>query len=373
MEASIDASEDRRSEKLSSVSCDTLLSPDSRLHVHGQTPRKLKSPLTGFVSPSPSKRRLILTGSTAQKYHSRVISTQDDSFIGKENMISQVSSASIQRSISKLERLKASAFSSAMGDRIDDVLVRSLEFIKTPPISSNLEKVNKDLKEKCADVPIICAEEQFSNVAEIEGQERQAFDMDSKSFKAMAHDEGKTCSEKPSGHVKCWKTSGYIFAGILCTDYWNLTNHPVFGPLFNCSGKNYSPFTSRIDSLQAECIGEKQANGTPQIHFSPGKSSEKLSSTLQKFLCSPVGKSRLLDQQKLSSVLNDTCETATDFSRSKNDFSVGVVDSVLYDPASCLIEKNSNGPSMEVSDLSPFFKFCWFTCMVMFYNAQMLL
>lgn len=218
MEASFDASEDWRSEKLSSVNCDTLLSPDSRHHVHGHTPRKLKSPLTGFASPSPAKRRLILTGSSAQKYRSRVISAQDDSFIGKENMISLVSSASIQRSISKLERLKASAFSSAMGDRIDDVLVRSLEFIKTPPISSNLEKVNEDLKEKLADIPIICAEEQFSDVAQIEGQERQSFGMDSKSFKALAHDEGKTISEKPSGHVKCWKTSDYIFVGILCTD-----------------------------------------------------------------------------------------------------------------------------------------------------------
>lgn len=147
----------------------------------------------------------------------------------------------------------------------------------------------------------------------------------------------------------------------------NLTDHPLFSPLFNCSGKNYSPlisedpkgkmlFTSRIDSLQAEFIGQKQATGTSQqIHFSPGKSSEKLSSTLQKFLCSPNGKSRLLDQQKVSSVLNETCETAT---HSKNDLSMGVVDCVLYDPASCLIERNSNGPSLEVSDLSPFSKFC---------------
>nr|GMC48509.1 uncharacterized protein LOC109188339 isoform X1 [Ipomoea batatas] len=313
MEASFDASEDWRSEKLSSVNCDTLLSPDSRHHVHGHTPRKLKSPLTGFASPSPAKRRLILTGSSAQKYRSRVISAQDDSFIGKENMISLVSSASIQRSISKLERLKASAFSSAMGDRIDDVLVRSLEFIKTPPISSNLEKVNEDLKEKLADIPIICAEEQFSDVAQIEGQERQSFGMDSKSFKALAHDEGKN-----------------------------------YSPLISEDPKGKMLFTSRIDSLQAEFIGQKQVTGTSQqIHFSPGKSSEKLSSTLQKFLCSPNGKSRLLDQQKVSSVLNETCETAT---HSKNDLSMGVVDCVLYDPASCLIERNSNGPSLETPE-----------------------
>ncbi|VFQ60527.1 unnamed protein product [Cuscuta campestris] len=255
MAASTDAFEVWRTKNLTSVNYDSPLN----LHIPKDISPQLKSPLTGAVSPSPIWRSPMHAVSNAQKYCSTVICSQKDPFIEKENTGSLVSSASIQKSISKLERLRASAFSSALGDGMLDVPVISFNFTKTPPLSSNMGKVNaKQVKEKFVSAPSISEDEQFSNIVQIEGQKRHAFRKDGNGLTALAHYEGK-----------------------------------MHSPLISEDPKEMF-FTSERDSLPAECVGEKQASTTPCINFSPGKSLEKLSPSFQDYLFSPGRKPRFL-------------------------------------------------------------------------------
>ncbi|KAK6116318.1 hypothetical protein DH2020_049945 [Rehmannia glutinosa] len=99
------------------------------------------SPLVASTS-SPAKRQQTLLTTASPSKHWELASPlpQLGSLLGNESVEHQVTETSIQKSISKLELLERSAFSSAFSAKIDNSTVKTLDFLKSPNFDSFLEK-----------------------------------------------------------------------------------------------------------------------------------------------------------------------------------------------------------------------------------------
>ncbi|XP_049370678.1 uncharacterized protein LOC125835606 isoform X2 [Solanum verrucosum] len=276
-----------------------------------------ESPLVDLVSSSPATQRLIVMGSPSPvKQNSTAVSSPEDliSFLSNEKRgpwtssaslqksISKLpfledpisflsngkrgpwtSSASLQKSISKLERLKASAFSSSRGDKIPHRGVRALEFPKTPPLDSILKKRNLDMRVKCLDAAMTCTEEQFSGSTMKEGERKTSIPGGSWS-KALSSSEDVIQCEQSFGPEKPGKSLNHLDAGILPMDQLLKPADPSSSSRFSLSGKKNDMVTpndlrqkisliSRTDSPLVDYSGREEVIAFAQkLVFTPEKS-----------------------------------------------------------------------------------------------------
>lgn len=127
----------------SAVGCGTLSNMDNKGHqLGGFTLQEWKSPLASSISSLSTKRRQIVGGSVSQfKSPGFVTPTEKQaSFVRNEDAIHGASASSIQKSISKLELLAGSPFSSALSAKIDSSNLRSLHYLPRTPLDTVSEK-----------------------------------------------------------------------------------------------------------------------------------------------------------------------------------------------------------------------------------------
>ncbi|XP_075521641.1 uncharacterized protein LOC142554907 isoform X2 [Primulina tabacum] len=91
-----------------------------------------ESPLV--LSKSPVKQQMLLTAASPCNDLKMASSLQEnpDSFLTIENIGHQDMETPIQRSISKLESMEKSSFCSAFSARVDNTMIKTLEFVKSP-------------------------------------------------------------------------------------------------------------------------------------------------------------------------------------------------------------------------------------------------
>ncbi|XP_073065242.1 uncharacterized protein [Primulina eburnea] len=91
-----------------------------------------ESPLV--LSKSPVKQQILLTAASPCNDLKMASSLQEnpDSFLTIENIEHQNMETPIQRSISKLESMEKSSFCSAFSARVDNTMIKTLEFVKSP-------------------------------------------------------------------------------------------------------------------------------------------------------------------------------------------------------------------------------------------------
>ncbi|KAK4369273.1 hypothetical protein RND71_013065 [Anisodus tanguticus] len=179
-----------------------------------------ESPLVDLASSSPATPRLITMCSPSPvKHNSMAVSFLEDpiSFLSNEKRGTWKSSASLQRSISKLERLKASALSSSRGDRIPNMGIRALEFPKTRPLDSVLKKRNLDIGVKCLDAYRTCTEEQFSDTSMKEG-ERKMFTLGGSKNEGLSSSDDVIQCDQSHGPEKQGKSLNQLDACIIPID-----------------------------------------------------------------------------------------------------------------------------------------------------------
>ncbi|MCD7470466.1 hypothetical protein HAX54_010368 [Datura stramonium] len=266
-----------------------------------------ESPLVDLVSSSPATQRLIVMGSPSPvKQNSMAVSFPEDpiSFLSNEKRRPWTSSASLQKSISKLERLKASALSSSHGDRIPNMGVRALEFPKTPPLGSILKKRNLDMGVKCLDASMTCTEEHISGTSMKEG-ERKRFTPGGSRSKVLSSSVDVIQCEQSFGPEKQGKSLNQLDAGILHMDQLLKPAAPLSSSRFSWSGKKNDTFTpndlrqkisliSRTDSPLVDYLGREEVIAIAQkLVFSPDKS---LQSKLTEHQSSPFKESKLHDE-----------------------------------------------------------------------------
>lgn len=266
-----------------------------------------ESPLVDLVSSSPATHRLIVMGSPSPvKQNLTAVSFLEDpiSFLSNEKRGPWTSSASLQKSISKLERLEASALSSSRGDRIPNMGVRALKFPKTPPLDSILKKRNLDMGVKCLDTSMTCTEEQFSGTTMKEG-ERKMFTLGGSRSKALSSSEDVIQCEQSFGPEKQGKSLNQLDAGILPMDQPLKPADPLSSSRFSLSGKKNDMFTpndlrqkisliSRTDSPLVDYSGREEVIAIAQkLVFTPEKS---LQSKWTEHQSSPFKESKLDDE-----------------------------------------------------------------------------
>ncbi|XP_015169008.1 uncharacterized protein [Solanum tuberosum] len=315
-----------------------------------------ESPLVDLVSSSPATQRLIVMGSPSPvKQNSTAVSSPEDliSFLSNEKRGPWTSSASLQKSISKLERLKASAFSSSRGDKIPHMGVRALEFPKTPPLDSILKKRNLDMRVKCLDAAMTCTEEQFSGSTMKEGERKTSIPGGSWS-KALSSSEDVIQCEQSFGPEKPGKSLNHLDAGILPMDQLLKPADPSSSSRFSLSGKKNDMVTpndlrqkisliSRTDSPLVDYSGREEVIAIAQkLVFTPEKS---LQSKWTEHQSSPFKESKL-DDEHLKSF--GPVKNASSISNVTDGPSVTATAGNWYS-SSTLTEEQSGSPVVEGS------------------------
>ncbi|XP_060191109.1 uncharacterized protein LOC132620450 isoform X2 [Lycium barbarum] len=348
-----DFGENNKSVKDDSVvgNSETLCSNNGELGEFCWSPCGAESPLVDLVSSSPATQRLIIMRSPSPvKQNSITMSFLEDpiSFLSNEKRGTWTGSASLQRSISKLERLKASALSSSRGDRIPNMSIRALEFPKTPPLDSILKKRSLDVGVKCLDASRTCTEEQFSGTF-MEG-ERKIFTSGGSKSEALSSSDGVIQCEQSHGPEKQGKSLNQLDACILPMDQLVKLTDPSSSSRFSWSGKKSDTFTpddlrhkisliSRTDSPLVDNLGQEKVTAIAQKLFSsPKKSLQSKSSTWTEHQSSPFKESKLHD------------EHAKSFGPVKNASSIG---NVTDGPSSTGTAGNWHSSSTRTEELSP--------------------
>ncbi|KAK4341783.1 hypothetical protein RND71_037599 [Anisodus tanguticus] len=317
-----------------------------------------ESLLVDLVSSSPATQRLITMRSPSPvKLNSMAVSFLEDpiSFLSNEKRGTWTSSASLQRSISKLERLKASALSSSRGDRIPNIGIRALEFPKTPPLDSVLKKRSLDIGVKCLDSRT-CTEEQFSGTSMKEG-ERKMFTLGGSKNEGLSSSDDVIQCEQSHGPEKQGESLNQLDACILPMDQLVKLTDPSSSSRFSWSGKRSDTFTpddlrhktsliSGTDSPLVDNLGQEKVTAIAQKLFSsPKQSLQSKSSTSTEHQSSPFKESKLHDEHVKS------------FGPVKNASSVGYVTdgpsltatADNWHSSSTLTEEQSGSPVVEGS------------------------
>ncbi|XP_009620239.1 uncharacterized protein [Nicotiana tomentosiformis] len=289
---------------------ETLCSNDGELGQFCGSPCGRESPLVDLVSSSPATQRLIVIGSPSPvKQNSMAVSFLEDpiSFLSNEKRGPWTSSASLQKNISKLERLKASGLSSLLGDRIPNIDIRTLEFPRTPPLDSILKKRNLQMGVKCLDSSMTCTEEQFSGTSTKEGERRMFTSGGSRSETLLTGEDVIPC-EQSLGPEKQGKSLNRLNTGFLPMDQVLKPTAPLASSRFSWSGKTNDTFTpndlrqkisliSRTDSPLVDYLGQEKVTAIAQkLVFSPEKSLQSKSSTWTEHQSSPFKESKLHDE-----------------------------------------------------------------------------
>ncbi|CAN4110119.1 unnamed protein product [Withania somnifera] len=308
-----DFGENNKSAKDASVeeNSETLCSTNGELGEFCGFPCGGESPLVDLVSSSPATQKLVVMGSPSPvKQNSMAVSVLEDpiSFLSNEKGGPWTNSASLQKSISKLERLKASALSSSCGEKTPNTGVRTLEFPKTPPLDSILKKRNLDMGVKFLDASMTCTEEQFLGTSMKEG-ERKTFTPSGSRSRALSSSEDAIPCEKSFGPEKQGKSLNQLDAGILPMDQLLKTADPFSSSRFSCSGKKNDTFTpndrrqkisliSRTDSPLVDYLAREEVIAVAQkLVSSPEKS---LQSKWTEHQSSPFKESKLHDEHPKS-------------------------------------------------------------------------
>ncbi|KAM3395120.1 putative protein isoform X1 [Capsicum galapagoense] len=308
-----DFCEKNKSVKDASVleSSETLCSNNGELGEFCGFPCGGESPLVDLVSSSPATQRLIVMGSPSPvKHNSTAVSFLEDpiSFLSNEKRRPGTNSASLQKSISKLERLKASALSSSCGDTIPNMGVRALEFPKTSPSESILKKKNIDTGVKCMDASMTCTEEQTSGTS-MKEEQRKTFTPDDSRSKALSISEDVIRCEQSFGPEKQGKSLNQLDAGILPMDQLLKPADPLSSSRFSWSGQTNDmvmpnelrqkiSLISRTDSPLVDYVAREEVIAIAQkLFFSPEKS---LQSKWAGHQSSPFKESKLHDEHPKS-------------------------------------------------------------------------
>ncbi|KAJ8568631.1 hypothetical protein K7X08_028164 [Anisodus acutangulus] len=313
-----------------------------------------ESPLVDLASSSPATPRLITMRSPSPvKYNSMAVSFLEDpiSFLSNEKGGTWKSSASLQRSISKLERLKASALSSSRGDRIPNMGIRALEFPKTRPLDSVLKKRSLDIGVKCLDAYRTCTEEQFSDTSMKEG-ERKMFTLGGSKNEGLSSSDDVIQCDQSHGPEKQGKSLNQLDACIIPIYQLVKLTDPS-----SWSGKKSDTFTpdglrhktsliSGTDSPLVDNLGQEKVTAIAQKLFSsPKQYLQSKSSTSTEHQSSPFKESKLHDEHVKS------------FGPVKNASSVGYVTdgpsstatAGNWHSSSTLTEEQSGSPVVEGS------------------------
>lgn len=343
---------------------ETLCSNNGELGEFCGFPCGGESPLVDLVSSSPATQKLIVMGSPSpDKQNSMAVSFLVDpiSFLSNEKRGPWTSSASLQKSLSKLERLKASALSSSRSDRIPNMGIRALEFPKTPPLDSILKKRNLDMGVKCLDASMTCMEEQFSGTTMKEGERKTLTPGGSRS-KALSSGEdvieqsGEDVIQREQSFApeKQGKSLNQLDAGILPMDQLLKPEEPLSSSRFSLSGKKNDMFTpndlrqkisliSRTDSPLVDYSGRKEVIAIAQkLVFTPEKS---LQSKWSEHQSSPFKESKL-DDGYLKSF--DPVKNASSISNVTDEPSAAATAGNWYS-SSTLTEEQSGSPIAECS------------------------
>ncbi|XP_075079553.1 uncharacterized protein LOC107810186 isoform X1 [Nicotiana tabacum] len=289
---------------------EALCSNDGELGQFCGSPRGRESPLVDLVSSSPATQRIIVIGSPSPvKQNSMAVSFLEDpiSFLSNEKRGPWTSSASLQKNISKLERLKASELSSPLGDRIPNMDIRSLVFPRTPPLDSILKKRNLQMGVKSLDSFMTCTEEQFSGTSMKEGKKKMFTSGGSRSETLLTSDDVIPC-EQSLGPEKQGKSLNRLNTGFLPVDQVLKPTAPLASSRFSWSGKTNDTFTpddlrqkrsliSRTGFPLVEYLGQEKVTAIAQkLVFSPEKSLQSKSSTWTEHQSSPFKESKLHDE-----------------------------------------------------------------------------
>ncbi|CAK9167178.1 unnamed protein product [Ilex paraguariensis] len=114
---------------------------------HGVTQPGGETPVAQFISSSSAKGRQILSNNDSPSKYPLIVTPS--------HMIHNKSTSSIQKSVSKLQMLEASPFSSTLNAKIDSLKLRSLDhLLRTPPFDSFLEKRSNDPQVKDMDATV---------------------------------------------------------------------------------------------------------------------------------------------------------------------------------------------------------------------------
>ncbi|KAL2458296.1 uncharacterized protein Fot_55773 [Forsythia ovata] len=244
------------------------------------------SPVVGSTS-LPAKRRQTSPSNSSPSKHLRLGTPfqKRHSFLSSENIKRLESELSIQKSISKLELLEKSSFSSSFSPEIDKSYFKSLDFSKSPPFDTSKEKKLEDFQIEHIEDSV--NGEKLSSMKE----RKRTFSILGNRFESQNHNFGENHLEESSAHTKIGKYSNDMRATILHADQLMKYGGNAASPSqFSESGKkkvhdfitskhtsDNALITSRTESSLAKITSDKGAKAivTDGYVTSLGKRLEK--------------------------------------------------------------------------------------------------
>ncbi|CAA3011904.1 Hypothetical predicted protein [Olea europaea subsp. europaea] len=198
-------------------------------HSHNES----ESPMVGSTS-LPAKRRQTLLSNPSTSKHLRLGTPLQEhhSFLSSENIKRLESDLSIKKSISKLELLEKSTFSSSFSTEIDKSYIKLLDFSKSPPFDTFKENEHEDFKIKHVEDSV--NREKISSLKE----KKRPFSVIGNKFESPNHNFRESHLEESLAIIKSGKYSNDMHATILHADQSKEYKGNVASPSqFTGSGK----------------------------------------------------------------------------------------------------------------------------------------
>ncbi|XP_057505992.1 uncharacterized protein LOC130789283 [Actinidia eriantha] len=290
------------------ANCGTPSNPDMKVE---QTdvfaPREYESSLAGSLSSLSAKRRRIVLDSASPSKNLQFTTPSQKlpgSLVTDETRKHCDGLSSIQKSISKLEMLKASPFSSAFKVNIDSASILSKYNRRTPSYNTVLDTNREDAQIRCVDTSVGHSEDQLCILAQENGEPMSAIDVEtSENTVDVNHAKG------PTGVAKDGISTGYMSPGfkLMEAEETLLSQFPWSG---NKLPKNFLTsgdptkgmvVTSGTGSLLAEITldhakDKKKTGISPRTVPSSEKNTEKSSLASKEYWSSLSGELNLYDQ-----------------------------------------------------------------------------
>ncbi|KAI3457695.1 hypothetical protein Pfo_014358 [Paulownia fortunei] len=247
-----------------------------------------ETPLVASTS-SPVKRQQVLLTTASPSKHWGVgspLAEQPGSLLRNESVEHQKTETSIQKSISKLELLEKSAFSSTFSAKVDISTVKSLDFLKSPNFDTFLGKNHHISRINFVEDSV--TEEKLASVHQ-SNERSYAFSMDRARAETLNHISGENHLEEHLGQTISGRLPNELSAKNISTDQskyggtaaspskitWSGNN--LMRSLFTSKHSNEDALMTETESLLAEIASGEGGKAilTPKFVSSPGRMLEK--------------------------------------------------------------------------------------------------
>ncbi|KAK4437472.1 hypothetical protein Salat_0081100 [Sesamum alatum] len=248
-----------------------------------------ETPLVSSTSSPVKQRQLLLTTTSPSKLlvAASPLLAKPVPLLRNDSAEHHETQTSIQRSISKLELLEKSAFSSSFSAKVDNSTIKSLDFLKSPNFDAFLEKSRHISRMNFED---LVTEEKLASV---DKGRSYAFSMNRTRAETLNHISGENHLEEHPDQIMSGKSPNELIAKNLSADQSNYmqiaaspskiwSGNKLMRSLFTPKHSNEDAVMTETESLLAEIAsGEGVKINSAQFVSSPGRMLEKkLSTTL---------------------------------------------------------------------------------------------